>query len=428
VVNNSPTIADAGTDAEVCGESAILFANSPAVGTGYWEVISGKGDFTDSLNFNTTINGLIFGENTLRWTTRNGECVSDDDIVITNNLASVYAGEDMIVYEPVAALTGNNHEGGNGEWLLVAGNGSISEPDNFMTTVNNLGAGVNTFEWTITLGSCVARDQVMVSYKVMPKIGFIPDRTEGCPGLTVAFANTTQYGTTYLWDLGDGIISDKVNVTHTYDYPGSFVVRLTAFGPDNREVSSDTIITVHRPPVADFQFAPDTAFVNKPMRCYDYSYGASVYTWDFGDNQTSPEVNPMHYYENSGEYIITLTVASAEGCTDTVSAVIYVAEDGNIIFPNAFTPDPGGPSGGIYSENDRSNDVFHPYHENIADYRLEIYSRWGILLFESTDVNIGWDGYYNGKLLAKDVYVWKATGRYVSGSEFFKTGNVLLIK
>jgi gliding motility-associated-like protein len=428
ITNNSPTIADAGSDVEVCGSTAILYANSPMVGYGYWEVISGTGDFADSLNYNTTVSGLNFGENTLRWTTQNGNCSTIDEIAIVNNISYVYAGDDRVVYEDKTILSGNNPGSGAGEWLLLAGAGAIGLPGSFTSPVASLGAGLNTFEWTITNGTCTARDQVIINYKVMPKVGFIADKTDGCPGLTVAFVNTTRYGITYRWDMGDGTVSADVNPSYTYYYPGEYIVKLTAFGPDNKTVSSSALITVQRPPVADFQFAPDTAFVNKAIRCYDYSYGTSVYSWDFGDNERSNEANPMHYYKTSGEFIITLMVASEYGCTDTFSRNIFVAEDGLIIFPNAFTPNPNGSNEGYYTENDRNNDVFHPYHENVAEFHMEIYSRWGVMLYETDDINIGWDGYYKGSLLARDVYIWKANGKYVSRSEFFKTGTVVLIK
>ncbi|MFO7368830.1 MAG: immunoglobulin domain-containing protein [Bacteroidales bacterium] len=429
ITNNSPSIAEAGEDAEVCGETAVLYANSPVVGYGFWQVMSGKGDFSDSLSFNTTVNGLNFGENTLRWTTQNGQCLTIDEITVINNLAYVYAGEDKDTYEPQVMLSGNNPASGTGEWILVAGAGSIETPSGFTTRVASLGAGLNTFEWTITNGSCVARDQVVINYKVMPRAGFITDITEGCPGTTVEFYNTTQYGTTYRWDMGDGTFTTEVNPTHTYNYAGQYKVNMIAYGPDNKNVTVDTLITIHSNPVARFYFRPDTAFVNKPVRCYDDdSYNVSTYHWDFGDNQYTSESNPLHYYSTSGNYRITLVVASEFGCKDTISHDIFVAEDGLLVFPNAFTPDPSGPSGGIYNENDRSNNVFFPYHENIAEYHLEIYSRWGVLLFESDDVKTGWDGYYKGQLLAQDVYVWKVTGKYVSGSDFILTGSVLLVR
>jgi gliding motility-associated-like protein len=429
IVNNSPTIAEAGENAEVCGETAILYANSPIVGYGYWTVMSGKGEFADSLNFNTTVNGLNFGENIMRWTTRNGDCLTIDEITVANHLAYIYAGEDQVVYEPEAVLAGNNPGMGTGQWLLTAGTGNMDSPGTFSTSVTELGAGLNTFEWTIINGSCTAHDQVVINYKVMPRVGFIASQAEGCPGLTVGFINTTQYGTTYRWELGDGTVTYEVNPSHTYYFADHFTVRLTAFGPDNQQVTADTVISIHMKPVAGFQFAPDTAMINKPFRCYNNSYGdALTNVWDFGDHETSGEKDPMHYYRNSGEYDITLMVTSEFGCTDTLTKKVIVAEDGLIVFPNAFTPDPNGSNGGVYNENDRTNDVFHPYHENVIEFHMEIYSRWGVLLFESDDINIGWDGYYKGELLARDVYVWKATGRFVGGTKFLKTGNVLLVK
>ncbi len=250
-----------------------------------------------------------------------------------------------------------------------------------------------------------------VNFKIMPKVAFFPDIIRGCPSLAVSFVNATKYGTTYLWDLGDGYTSSDVNVSHTYNATGTFTVKLTAFGPDNRTVTRDTLITVHRPPVADFQHAPDTVFINRPLRCYNYSFGASAYAWDFGDNTQSDEENPMHKFETAGEFNITLIATSENECKDTISYSVFVSEDGKLIFPNAFTPNQEGPGDGSYVENDRSNDVFHPYAEGIAEYTLEMYSRWGVLLFESSNVNIGWDGYYKGKLMSKDVYVWRAKGK-----------------
>ncbi len=428
VQNNSPTVADAGDNVEVCETTALLYANSPVVGTGYWMVMSGTGDFVDSLNFNTTVNGLNFGENTFRWTTKNGNCYTIDETIITNNLAAVYAGEDQVVYESTATLSGNNPEFGTGSWALVAGAGTIAIPGAFSTQAENLGAGLNTFSWSIVNGSCTATDQVVIHYKVMPRVGFSVDATEGCPGTTLHFINSTQYGTTYLWDLGDGSTSNDVNPSHTYYVADKYLVKLTAYGPDNRYVTADTIITIYQKPIAHFQYAPDTAFVNKPVRYYNDSYGnASQYIWDFGDNETSDEENPLHYYRNSGNYAITLIITTNYGCSDTTYQNIFVADDGVILFPNAFTPNLDGPNGGVYDENNRSNDVFHPYHENVSEFHMEIYSRWGVLLFETDDINIGWDGYYKGKLLAKDVYVWKASGKYISGSDFLKTGTLLLL-
>jgi len=215
---------------------------------------------------------------------------------------------------------------------------------------------------------------------------------------------------------------------YTYNTLGEYNVKLIAYGPDNKNVVSDTIIKIHPSPIAEFQVAPDEIFINKAMRCYDYSFNASSFSWDFGDNSYSQENNPVHYYSKGGEYKITLKVISDNNCIDTVSHKIHVLEDGIILFPNAFTPDLNGSGGGVYTDNDRSNDVFHPYHENVTEFHMELYSRWGVLLFETNDIYIGWDGYYKGSLMDEDVYVWKASGKFVSGAEFLETGTVLLIR
>ena len=50
-------------------------------------------------------------------------------------------------------------------------------------------------------------------------------------------------------------------------------------------------------------------------------------------------------------------------------------------------------------EGDFENDVFHPFGEGVDEYHLEIFNKWGILLFESNDFMIGWDGYYKSQLV-----------------------------
>jgi gliding motility-associated-like protein len=64
----------------------------------------------------------------------------------------------------------------------------------------------------------------------------------------------------------------------------------------------------------------------------------------------------------------------------------------------------------------------------VKEYKLEIYDRWGELIFESNDVTIGWDGYFKGKLCKSDVYIWKAKGKFYNGSSFNKAGDVTILQ
>jgi hypothetical protein len=101
----------------------------------------------------------------------------------------------------------------------------------------------------------------------------------------------------------------------------------------------------------------------------------------------------------------------------------------NIVFPNAFIPNKNGPTGGYYSpRSDEAAFVFHPEYEGVSEYHLVIYSRTGAVLFESRNLNIGWDGYYKGQLCEPGVYIWRARGRYANGEQFIKMGDVTLLR
>jgi len=101
---------------------------------------------------------------------------------------------------------------------------------------------------------------------------------------------------------------------------------------------------------------------------------------------------------------------------------------GEIQFPNAFTPSGSGPSDGIYDPRGFTNDHFFPLYEGVEEYKLEIFNRWGELLFVTEDVRVGWDGYYRGQLSKQDVYVWKAFAKFSDGRETTMKGDVTLLR
>ena len=67
-------------------------------------------------------------------------------------------------------------------------------------------------------------------------------------------------------------------------------------------------------------------------------------------------------------------------------------------------------------------------YEGVEDYRLQVFNRWGELVFETTDVKRGWDGYYRGSPAKQDVYAWKAYARFSDGRETTLSGDVTLIR
>ena len=59
---------------------------------------------------------------------------------------------------------------------------------------------------------------------------------------------------------------------------------------------------------------------------------------------------------------------------------------------------------------------------------MEIFNRWGVLLFQSNDVEIGWDGYFKGQAASEDVYIFRVTGVLNNGEKFIETGDFLLMR
>lgn len=135
---------------------------------------------------------------------------------------------------------------------------------------------------------------------------------------------------------------------------------------------------------------------NQNVQFYDQSTGAVSYFWNFGDgseDSVSTESSPAHNYQEDGTYTVMLITINVEGCADTVYQVLTVYPDFYFYFPNAFSPNGNG-----------RNDVFKGYGVGIKKYSMRIYDRWGEQLFETTDINVGWDGTFKGGKCPSAVY------------------------
>jgi gliding motility-associated-like protein len=121
-------------------------------------------------------------------------------------------------------------------------------------------------------------------------------------------------------------------------------------------------------------------------------------------------------------------------CKDTAQQKIIAKQGGQTKIPNAFTPSPNGPSGGATSGSGSTggstlNDVFLPIVKGVEEFNMQIFDRWGNLIFESNNQNVGWDGYdSSGKLLPAGVYVYKLTLRLSDNQRTTQIGDVTMIR
>ena len=272
--------------------------------------------------------------------------------------------------------------------------------------------------------------QIVTIYPTLPAIDYGPD-VEGCPPLEVNFYNNTVDAHTFFWDFGDGNVSSEKEPVHTYHTSGKYKVKLMAEGPGGLVEADHVEINVYDTPMADFEVRPPKIKIPETVSFINKSEGATSYLWNFGDGNTSTEHSVQYAYQNTGIYDVRLTVTNELGCSDehVIREAVIAEEAGSIDFPNAFTPNPAGSSGGQYIPGSPDNFVFYPFvHEGIVDYQLRIYTRWGELIFESQDIKIGWDGYHMDKICAAGVYIWKVTCKYSNGNIEIKTGDVTLFR
>lgn len=254
--------------------------------------------------------------------------------------------------------------------------------------------------------------------------------TSGCVPMHVRFTSPGTEGFKTEWSFGDGGSSFLNNPDYIYDLPGIYEVTLTVTDTRGRRSTAKAKIEAWAGPAASFEISQNDQFSDGDKVLFiNHSAGAVQFLWNFGDGTFSTLSDPSYKYRQPGRYDVTLVAYSENGCADSLTINDVFTDQGSFIrFPNAFMPNTGGPSGGYYNQRtDMDNQVFHPVTSGIDAYNLKIYSKGGMLVFESSDTEIGWDGYYKGQICSPGVYVWKVRGTYRNGQQIVMAGDVILL-
>lgn len=260
-----------------------------------------------------------------------------------------------------------------------------------------------------------------------------PDVISGCYPVAVTFQNETPSNeiTSVTYDFGDGNVytqDNLIDVTNVFENPGLYTVTVTTtsiYGCTYTEVFQD-MIEVFDYPSANIQANPAEASMFDPAFEFSAngSYGASQLWWSFPGalNETSTEWEPSVNYPDLeiGEYQVMLIVENDFGCQDTTYTTVSVVSDVVIYAPNAFTPD-----GDEYNQTFKVEIMgIDPY-----DFTLQIFNRWGELIFVSNNPNEGWDGTYQGKVVQDGAYAWKVRAKdRIDDNIYNWTGSVSVIK
>ncbi len=257
-----------------------------------------------------------------------------------------------------------------------------------------------------------------------------PSAASGCVPLHVHFTTDASGSNTLSWSFGDGGTSADANPDYIFDIPGTYRVTLSLTDGRGRVTTATSLIEAWENPRASFEIRKnDDDADNGRLQFVNLSEGAVNYLWDFGDGTFSGLGDPSYKYEAIGRYDVKLVAYSVNGCADSATVSDVFTDDGLYLrFPNAFVPGREGPTGGYYNQRtDEYNQVFHPVASGVDSYNLKIYSKTGLLVFESSDLSMGWDGYHKGVLCSPGVYIWKVRGTYRNGQSIIMAGDVTLI-
>ena len=270
---------------------------------------------------------------------------------------------------------------------------------------------------------CNSPDTVFKTLNVSPlvKASFIAPAT-GCAPDSVVFNNTSAGGQQFYWDFGDGTTSTDPSPGHLYPNIGTYVIKLVVIDSNTCNIidSTQATITIYLKPHAAFTTSPIPPIANTPNIFTNNSTGGVLFKWFFGDGDTAIKTTTdtvMHQYESSGTFQACLVVYNQYGCTDTACLSVDVIVNPLLDVPNAFTP-------GRFGENA----IVKVRGFGISKLTFRIYNRWGQQVFESNDVNLGWDGTYKGNPQPMDVYAYTLVAEFFDGTKTQKKGDITLIR
>jgi gliding motility-associated-like protein len=268
---------------------------------------------------------------------------------------------------------------------------------------------------------CNAPDTAVKTLRISPNVrASFTTPNRGCVPYTPVFKNTSLGGTDWIWEFGNGDVSNDFEPTYTYNTPGTYNVRLIAIDTstcNKRDTSKYFTITVYPIPTANFSWAPNPPLENTPTRFRNLSSGATRYLWTFGDGESSTAFEPVHQYNTKGTFQATLYAYNVANCVDSITRDVQVLIVPLLDVPNAFTP-------GRFGENA----IVKVKGFGIGTLNWKIYNRWGQVVFSTPDRNQGWDGMFKGVLQPMDVYTYTLDVEFTDGQKLRKTGDISLLR
>ncbi len=228
----------------------------------------------------------------------------DNDVLVTNNSTNatnytVYVN-GIVVYN---GATANNY------------------------TITNAAVGTHHISVVASNGE-ICKDSAYQSVTIAaPPVAGFTHVNATCGG-AVNFTNTSAGAVSFHWDFDDGTTSSQASPSKGYAAAGAYNVMLVAFNVNG--CSDTTYATVNATtgaplPVAGFTFANDLGSCSNKINFTNTSTGSGLsYHWNFGDGNSSTQLNPRKGYAFVGNYTVTLTVTNSAGCSASSTQMVSV--------------------------------------------------------------------------------------------------------
>ncbi len=201
------------------------------------------------------------------------------------------------------------------QWYRNANPITGGTTDTFLV-INGGGLFTNLYTVSVTANGCTATSPVftLLSYTA-PTAVINPNATQTiCPGQSITLNANTGINYAYQWDNGGTPVSGATAASFTTATPGNYSVTIdNTYCPTSTSTAVSVVASTLQ---ANFTSVAGT---NGLINFTDGSAGTpSSWNWTFGDNASSTIQNPSHTYSASGNYTVTLIVADASGCSDTI--------------------------------------------------------------------------------------------------------------
>ncbi len=365
----------------------------------------------------TTISAV--GADTYSWSPSNGlNTISGPSVIANPTVNTTYsvtgigsngciATESMLISIEVVTVS-------------VTGGGNICLGNPLNDSLELVATGLSNYTWSPPNGLNTTTGQTVFSYPdqdvtytvsgttangcygeattqvvVVPDFEIQANAAEICPGQEAVLEaqgadSFTWSPSSYLNTANGPTVIASPPTTQTYTIVGEV---------NGCFESIETQVTVFETSSIHAWATPSVVYNSNPEVTFGTNTTGSI-SWLLDDVELSNQLNFTHLFsEIPNSYTVILETVSENGCLVEIPVQITILEDFLYYVPNAFTPD-----------GNEFNNIFLPiitFGIDLTSYELEIYDRWGELLFVSHDSKVGWDGTYAGKYCKEGVYTWK---------------------